>query len=153
VRRAGAIGDGWLMSFSPSATDLFRLMGYYREGLARSVRPPVQEMPLCRECYVGDSNASALDEVRGPLLYKYQAYASWGNYGVGPHAASLAQDFEGFVKDRFIIGDSAFVKDEIQRYRDKFRINHLILRMQWPGMDQGLVLKSIERMGRIIPTV
>jgi alkanesulfonate monooxygenase SsuD/methylene tetrahydromethanopterin reductase-like flavin-dependent oxidoreductase (luciferase family) len=153
VRRAGEIGDGWLMSFSPTATDLFRLMGYYKEGLARSVRPPVQEIPLCRECYVGENNKTALDEVRGPLLYKYQAYASWGNYGVGPHAGNLAQDFESFVKDRFIIGDEAHVRAEIQRYRDKLRVNHLILRMQWPGMAQAPVLKSIERMGRIIPTV
>ncbi|MSO75423.1 MAG: LLM class flavin-dependent oxidoreductase [Alphaproteobacteria bacterium] len=153
VRRAGEIGDGWLMSFSPSGADLVRLMAAYRQGLAASKRPPVQDMPLCRETYVGASNATALDEVRGPLLYKYQAYAAWGNYGVGPHAGRLAEEFPGFARDRFMIGDEAFVRDEIQRYRDQLGVNHLVLRMQWPGMDQALVLKSIERMGRIAATL
>ena len=149
VRRAGEIGDGWLMSFSPSGADLVRLMASYKEGLAGSQRPPVQDMPLCREAYVGASHATALDEVQAPLLYKYQAYAAWGNYGVGPHARRLADDFSSFARDRFMIGDEAFVRDEIQRYRDQLGVNHLVLRMQWPGMDQALVLKSIEGIGRI----
>jgi len=47
-------------------------------------------------------------------------------------------------EDRLIIGDPAHCIEEIRRYREALSINHLILRTQFPGLDQKKVLKSIE---------
>ena len=59
------------------------------------------------------------------------------------------QPFEDFVKDRFIIGDKAFVKDEIQRYHDLLGVNHFIMRVQWPGLEQAKALRTISTLGEI----
>jgi hypothetical protein len=53
------------------------------------------------------------------------------------------------VADRFIIGDKAFVKDEIQRYNSLLGVNHFIMRVQWPGLEHAKVLRTIETLGDI----
>ena len=64
-------------------------------------------------------------------------------------AETFNQEFEDFVKDRFIIGDKAFVKDEVQRYHDLLGVNHFIMRVQWPGLGQDKVLRTISTLGEI----
>ncbi len=150
IERAAQIGDAWITSFSPTLTDLAEQMRIYRAARQAAGLPEPATYPVCRECYVGADDGSALAEVRGPLLYKYEAYASWGNERVGASRDAFAREFDTFCRDRFLIGDAARVKDELARYRDTLGVNHFILRMQWPGLDQGTVLKSIERMGRVI---
>jgi hypothetical protein len=53
------------------------------------------------------------------------------------------------VKDRFIIGDKAFVRDEVQRYRDLLGVNHFLMRVQWPGLPQANVLRTITSLGEV----
>ena len=84
---------------------------------------------------------------RGPLLYKYESYASWGQ--ADSAGQSLADTFDDFVTDRFIIGDEAGVIDELQRYRDALGIDHMLLRLQWPGLEQAAVIDAIERIGKV----
>ena len=52
------------------------------------------------------------------LQYKYDAYASWGLSGAQQPA------FEELARDRFIIGDAIFVKEEIARYREALGVDH-----------------------------
>ncbi|MFT5449872.1 MAG: hypothetical protein ACI9DC_005070, partial [Gammaproteobacteria bacterium] len=104
-------------------------------------------------CYVGATMERAQSEVQGPLQYKYAAYASWGQDDILDDADRFDQPFDDFKRDRFILGDEAYVRDELIRYRDVLGVQHFTLRMQWPGLDQALVLKSIERMGRIIASL
>lgn len=150
VERAARIGDAWIASFSPTLAELTAQMRTYGAAREAAGLPEPQARPLCRECHVGADDRTALSEVRGPLLYKYEAYASWGNERVGASRDAFAQAFDGFCRDRFLIGDAARVKDEILRYREALGVDHLILRLQWPGLDQRTVLDSIERLGRII---
>jgi alkanesulfonate monooxygenase SsuD/methylene tetrahydromethanopterin reductase-like flavin-dependent oxidoreductase (luciferase family) len=88
---------------------------------------------------------------RGPLLYKYEAYASWGHNDT--KGSGLSADFESFCTDRFLIGDQATVRDEILRYAAEMRTDYLILRGQWPGLDQQEALGNIERLGRVIASL
>jgi len=88
-------------------------------------------------------HATAHEECRGPLEYKYNAYASWGLED------RTSASFEDFARDRFIIGDKASVKDEIARYRELLGVDHFIMRCQWPGLPQERVLGSIQRLGEI----
>ena len=55
---------------------------------------------------------------------------------------------QAFMKDRFLVGDIAFVRDEMQRYRETLGVDLFRLRMDWDGLGQDKVLKSIERAGR-----
>ena len=39
------------------------------------------------------------------------------------------------------------MRDEIARYRDTLGVTTLIVRVQWPGMDQARVLRTIRLLG------
>jgi len=151
IKRAARVGDAWLVGMNPTVDELKRWLPMFKEERAAAGLAPAVEYPACRECYVGAQHATALSDIHGPLFYKYQAYASWGNDRV--KADDVEKHFDQFCQDRFIIGDEASVRDEMQRYRDEVGITRFVMRMQWPGMDQALVLKSIERMGRIVASL
>lgn len=148
VRRAARIGDAWIASFSQTFDELTGLKRDYDAARAEAGRPQPATRPVCRECFIGPDGADALAVCRAALLYKYQAYASWGNANVG--AETLAANFDRFVDDRFIVGDAARVKDQIARVAESTGSDHLILRMHWPGLDPAETLKSIERAKAVI---
>lgn len=140
IRRAARIGDAWLIVPSATLSEVAEQMRTYRASLVECGRK-ADCFPMERECYVGSSYEAAFAECRGPLEYKYAAYASWGLRG------ATQMPFEDFVRDRFIIGDRESVKDEIARYREALGIDHMILRVQWPGLPQDAALASIRRLG------
>jgi len=143
VRRAARIGDAWLIVNTSGLGKVAQLMQTYRTALQQYGRTPM-EFPITVECYVGDRHATAHEECRGPLEYKYKAYASWGLPDSGAQGS-----FEDFARDRFIIGDKGSVKEEIARYRELLGVDHFIMRCQWPGLPQERVLSSIRWLGEI----
>jgi alkanesulfonate monooxygenase SsuD/methylene tetrahydromethanopterin reductase-like flavin-dependent oxidoreductase (luciferase family) len=145
VRRAARIGDAWLIVNSGGLDTVAPLMRTYRAALAEYGRTP-NEFPITVECYVADRQATAHEECRGPLEYKYAAYAAWG---LPDQAAGARGDFREFARDRFIIGDKVAVKEEIARYRELLGVDHFIMRCQWPGLPQEQALASIRRLGEI----
>jgi hypothetical protein len=90
-----------------------------------------------------------LEECRAALQYKYGAYSSWGLDQQSQGAESFQQPFEDFAQDRFIIGDKVFVREEIERYHALLGVNHFIMRVQWPGLEQAKALRTIAALGEI----
>jgi alkanesulfonate monooxygenase SsuD/methylene tetrahydromethanopterin reductase-like flavin-dependent oxidoreductase (luciferase family) len=149
VKRAAEIGDGWLITNFAHLKDLVPQMKVYRDTLRAAGKPFPDDAPITRECYIGPTREKALDECRAALQYKYAAYSSWGLDAQAKGSESFQQPFEEFVKDRFIIGDKAFVKDEIQRYHELLGVNHFLMRVQWPGLGHDKVLRTIEQLGDV----
>jgi alkanesulfonate monooxygenase SsuD/methylene tetrahydromethanopterin reductase-like flavin-dependent oxidoreductase (luciferase family) len=142
VKRAARIGDAWLIVNIRGIQNLIPLMQTYRAALKEYGRTPI-EYPITVECYVGARHATAHEECREPLEYKYSAYAAWGMED------RTSSSFEDFARDRFIIGDKESVKDEIARYRELLGVDHFIMRCGWPGLPQERTLASIKRLGEI----
>src|SRR5260221_347490 len=130
------------MTIGPNILILPPLMQTYRAALKEYGRTAM-EFPITIECYAGANHATAHEECRGPLEYKYNAYASWGLED------RTSVSFEDFARDRFIIGDKVSVREEIARYRELLGVDHFIMRCQWPGLPQQQVLGSIQRLGEI----
>jgi alkanesulfonate monooxygenase SsuD/methylene tetrahydromethanopterin reductase-like flavin-dependent oxidoreductase (luciferase family) len=149
VKRAARIGDAWLITNFAHLSVLVPQMRMYRATLAELNKPFPDDVPITRECYIGPTREKALEECRVALEYKYGAYSSWGLDKLSDDAESFNQPFEVFVKDRFIIGDKVSVKDEIQRYGELLGVNHFIMRVQWPGLDHGKVMRTIATLGEI----
>ena len=145
IKRAALIGDAWLMVPTMQHGTLGGMLKLYRDTRREAGLPEAEHYPLTRECYVGTSQASAIEECSGPISYKYDAYASWGQQA---QRGQVRPPLEEFARDRFIIGDKSFVKEEIARYRE-LGINHFIMRCQWPGLEQEKVLRSIRSLGEI----
>ncbi len=143
VRRAARIGDAWLIVNSGGLGKITPLMKTYRAALAEFGRTPI-DFPITIECYVGENNATAHEECREPLEYKYNAYASWGLQD-----RVTQTTFPEFARDRFIIGDKVKVKEEIARYHELLGVDHFIMRCQWPGLPVEKTLGSIKRLGEI----
>jgi alkanesulfonate monooxygenase SsuD/methylene tetrahydromethanopterin reductase-like flavin-dependent oxidoreductase (luciferase family) len=143
VRRAARIGDAWLIVNSGGLGSVIPVMKAYRAALAEYGRT-AREFPITIECYIGDRHATAHEECRGPLEYKYNAYAAWGLAG-----RKTETTFEDFARDKFIIGDKVSVQEEIARYREILGVDHFIMRCNWPGLPQAQTLNTIRRLGEI----
>lgn len=142
IKRVARIGDAWMIVPVTPLGKVAEQMAVYRAALAAEGRA-ADAFPIIRECYVGANHKTAFEECRGPLQYKYDAYASWGM------DSKDKPPFEDYAKDRFIIGDAAFVKEEIARYREALGVDHFMMRCHWPGLEQEKVLGSIRRLGNI----
>ena len=150
VRRAARLGDAWMPSPMVSEDNVGKLGALFRETRAAAGLPKAREFPIIRECHVGSGNGRALDEVREPLAFKYEAYASWSGASGFVPADRIRADFDKFAANRFIIGSESQVVDTIGRYGERTGTDHMLLRVQWPGLGQKTVLQTLERLGRVV---
>jgi alkanesulfonate monooxygenase SsuD/methylene tetrahydromethanopterin reductase-like flavin-dependent oxidoreductase (luciferase family) len=96
---------------------------------------------------VAPTLAGALSEGRPHLEGKYGAYRSWEQDKALPADDAWSARFDELARDRFLLGDPGRVRDEIARYQEMLGITTLIVRVQWPGMAQETVLRSIRLLG------
>ena len=89
IKRVARIGDTWLITSYPTLTTLQRQVQLYQEALQEVGKPFPDELPAMRECYISSNHRQALEECRGPLEYKYRAYAAWGQDRILPGGGSL----------------------------------------------------------------
>src|SRR5262249_24319299 len=144
VERAARMADAWVINPHAKLAVLERQMALYRRALQSAGKPIPAELPIIKELYVAPDRRAAIQECRPFLEAKYKAYGSWGQDKALPEAESFDVTFEELVRDRFIIGDPDDCVRELGRYRTALGVNCVILRIQWPGMEQAKVLRTIE---------
>ena len=145
VKRAAKLADAWMPSPMVTEENVGKLGALFRETRAALGVAPAKTFPVIRECHIG-----TLDEVREPLGFKYEAYAAWsGDSGFVPKDGIRA-DFDKFAAARFIIGSENEVVDQIGRYGERTGTDHMLLRVQWPGLDQKTAVRTLERLGRVV---
>tara|TARA_B100001123_G_C14667909_1_gene772298 strand:- start:169 stop:573 length:405 start_codon:yes stop_codon:yes gene_type:complete len=130
---------------------LLKYLDVFREERQQTGQSPDVSNPIIREVFVGRDAAHARAVSRGPLLYKYSAYASWGQGETTQ--GDFDNAFDDFAKDRFLIGDADQVKDEILNYGEITGSNQMIFRVQWPGLEHTEAMGNIERIGQIIADI
>jgi alkanesulfonate monooxygenase SsuD/methylene tetrahydromethanopterin reductase-like flavin-dependent oxidoreductase (luciferase family) len=146
IRRAARIGDAWVILVTVTFEELKTQVPMYLEEVARAGKPKPADIPITRDIHIAERHGSAWDECRDGLARKYGIYNSLGLNSSEDAAFSL----EEFAKDRFFIGDKAYVKDQIVRYYEELGVDHFIMRMQWPGHDHETTMQAIRRLGEII---
>ena len=144
IERAAQLGDGWPITFYPSYNLLTSQMTTYREARAAANLPFPVDVPILRECFVGPTAEAAFADCGEAIEGKYATYRAWGQDSFLPADEKFDQPLSAFHRDRFLIGDPDYVASEINRYQEGLGVNHFILRMQWPGLEQEKVLSSIE---------
>jgi alkanesulfonate monooxygenase SsuD/methylene tetrahydromethanopterin reductase-like flavin-dependent oxidoreductase (luciferase family) len=154
VLRAARLGDAWLMNPHTTGAALGRQLTLFHETRRREGRPPAREVPLIRECCVAPTLAAALAEGRPYLEAKYGAYRRWEQDKALPGDDAWSTQFDELARDRFLLGDPGRVREEIARYREQLGITTLIVRVQWPGLPQAAVLRSIRLLGeQVLPAL
>jgi alkanesulfonate monooxygenase SsuD/methylene tetrahydromethanopterin reductase-like flavin-dependent oxidoreductase (luciferase family) len=154
IKRAATIGDGWLVVPVPTLAELAPQMALFKSARAAAGQPPSEH--ICRLYEVGcaGDEDTAFRRTAPYLMEKYKSYLSWGLEGVtlDPNAPPQAQ-LRSLAANRFAVGAPAQVTEALVA-QHRAGINHLAMRVSWPGMNQADILDGIELLGRkVLPEV
>jgi alkanesulfonate monooxygenase SsuD/methylene tetrahydromethanopterin reductase-like flavin-dependent oxidoreductase (luciferase family) len=152
IRRAARMGDTWILTTHASFPTLARQLEIYKAALKDAGKPFPKELARVPELYVAESDEAAFRECREYIVTKYKAYVAWGQERDVPKEERLDVPFEELARDRFLIGGPERIIQEIERGHRELGINHWLFRVQWPGMPQKLVLKTMRILGeQVLP--
>lgn len=151
VKRAAEIGDSWQGAGAMTMAEMKRWWGVFHEARVALGRPLDYPRQVSRECFCGPSMNAAIEMARGPLSAKYTRYAGHGFGGFDGADGDAA--FRQFAHDRFVVGDEAYVRDQLQHYRDELSATEFRFRLGWPGLPQAEILAGIRRLGKVAATL
>jgi alkanesulfonate monooxygenase SsuD/methylene tetrahydromethanopterin reductase-like flavin-dependent oxidoreductase (luciferase family) len=155
VRRAARLADAWLVPPHTRLDELERQIAVFRAARAAAALPPPQVTPVLKEVCVAATDEEALEAARPYLKNKYDAYVDWGQSDVLPPADTLRREFaELTAGGRFVVGSpetcAAILCDHVER----LGADHVICRLQWPGMPQQQVLSSMRLLAQeVLPAL
>jgi alkanesulfonate monooxygenase SsuD/methylene tetrahydromethanopterin reductase-like flavin-dependent oxidoreductase (luciferase family) len=147
VRRAAAIGDGWLASGNISLTSLVALHEEYEAARREAGRPAPAERYLFIDIYLANDRRTALADTAAFIKVTYDAFAQWGNRKVESLEAAPED-----LAERFIVGSPDDCIGRLAEYHRRAGFNHVLARVQLPGpttsMPQPTVLRTIRLLGQ-----
>ena len=159
VARAGAlantrIGDSWVASSHLVSDVITKQADIFRKKLQELDKPMPEEFPLLRNIVVAENRATALRD-SGPFLEaSYRIFGQWGLF-TGPVGAKKDQlDLEELIAGRVIIGSPEECAEQIIDLKEATEFTRLVARVQWLGMDQKIVLRTIRLLGeKVLPII
>jgi alkanesulfonate monooxygenase SsuD/methylene tetrahydromethanopterin reductase-like flavin-dependent oxidoreductase (luciferase family) len=154
LARAARIGDGWLSVSTTTLDKVDAQISAFRSERSAAKLPPAEHFCRLLEAGCADDEETAIRRSAPFLMEKYKSYVSWGLEGLtlDPNAAPEEQ-FRALASNRFAVGAPAGVIDMLVA-NHRCGINHLSMRVSWPGMGQDDILASIELLGRkVLPEV
>jgi alkanesulfonate monooxygenase SsuD/methylene tetrahydromethanopterin reductase-like flavin-dependent oxidoreductase (luciferase family) len=154
IVRAAKISDGWLVVPTPTTEELPAQMQLFTQTRAAAGLPPSEHICRLYEVACAPDEDTAFRRVAPYLLQKYASYASWGLAGVSQDRGGAPEDqLRRLAAGRFAVGTPAQVADELVA-QHRVGINHLSMRVSWPGMGQDAILAGIDLLGReVLPAV
>jgi alkanesulfonate monooxygenase SsuD/methylene tetrahydromethanopterin reductase-like flavin-dependent oxidoreductase (luciferase family) len=139
VRRAARLADTWFLNPHATLAELERQV-----ALFRSERPsPPPELPALREACLAPTDEEALATARPHLERKYETYVAWGQSEALPETDTLEREWDELRAGRFVVGSPETALAEIHEYR-RLGIDHLVLRVQWPGLPHRDAMRTLE---------
>ncbi len=154
IARAARIGDGWLMVSTSTLEQIDQQMAKFKAARSATKLPPAAHFCRLLEAGCAADDETAIRRSAPFLMEKYKSYVSWGLEGLtlDPNATA-EQQFRALASRRFAVGAPESVV-EMLLAQHRSGINHLTMRVSWPGMGQDEILASIELLGRkVLPAV
>lgn len=142
VRRAARLGDAWLIDPITPVDRLEKAASLYE----RELDSDPNCRPIRRDVYVAETTEAAVEIAMPYLLNKYDSLAEWGIVDEGPD--DERERFEAVREGRYLIGSPDDVVAELEALGKRVGIDHLIARVQWPGMDHDRAMECIDLLGR-----
>ena len=154
LRRAAAHGDCWYINPHSMVDTIVEQMEVYKRELDAADKPFPKELPMRREAFVAPTREEAI-KLAGPFVAKkYAAYHAWGQDDQLPEGETLAGGFDELVGDRFLIGSPDEVADQMLAINKRLGVNHLILSMEWAGMEKSVAMDCMQLMAEeVFPKV
>ena len=126
----------------------------FRRALSELGKPFPSEFAVLRNIVVAPDRETAIREAGPYLEASYRVFGQWGLFTqvVGTDKPQL--DLPELLSGRVVIGGPEACAAELLRLAEAVRFGRLVCRVQWKGMEQRLVLRTIELLGnRVIPLV
>ena len=155
VRRAGRLGDSWMINPHTRLDELERQVGLFHEARAAAGHPPLGGLPVTKEICVAETDELAMRIARPYLEAKYSAYVEWGQSDVLPTGDTLRRQWEELTTGgRFLIGAPDTVAEMLREHERRLGTDLALCRIQWPGMPQEDALRSLRLLGeRVLPAL
>jgi probable F420-dependent oxidoreductase len=149
IRRAARLADAWAPGPTVELEKLRWCYDVYRNELGQQGLSLEREYPAARELYCDRTQADARARGGHHIFQFYKdTYLTWPH----PHLKEKGITYENIVTDRFIIGDPQHCIREIEKFRTELGINHLMFRMQAPGVTRQATIDSMTLFAReVIP--
>ncbi len=147
-----SLGDSWVASSHLTKDVIVEQARLFRRTLASLDKDMPAEFPLLRNIVVAPDRETAIREAGPFVAASYKVFGQWGLFTDVVGAGKAQLDFDELIAGRVIIGSPAQCTDELAELAAATGYNRLIARMQWLGMDQATVLRTIELLGdRVLP--
>ncbi len=152
--RAAEHGDCWYINPHTTIKTLVRQMDVYKRALEKFGKPFPSELPMRREAFVAQTKEEAFRRAGPFIAKKYASYHSTGQSNQLPKGESLDGGFEELVGDRFLIGSPDEVADQMINIHKTLGVNHIIVSMEWSGMEKLVALECMQLMAEeVFPKV
>ncbi len=159
VKRAARLsetqfGDSWVASSHLTQPTIVEQAGIYRAALAAAGKPFPTDFPILRNIVVARNRETAVRDAAPYLEASYRIFGDRGLFtevvGAGKAQLDLAELLEG----RVIIGSPEACAGALSALAEATGATRLIARVQWLGMEQRLVLRTIELLAeRVRPLI
>ena len=154
LKRAAEYGDCWYINPHTTIETLVKQVDLYKGLLDKLGKPFPNEFPMRREAFVARTKDEAMRLASPFLAKKYASYHATGQSDQLPEGESLSGDFEKLVGDRFLIGSPDEVAEQMISINKKLGVNHLIVSMEWAGMDKTMATDCMQLMAEeVFPKV
>jgi alkanesulfonate monooxygenase SsuD/methylene tetrahydromethanopterin reductase-like flavin-dependent oxidoreductase (luciferase family) len=138
-----SIGDTWVPSSHLAADVVATQAAVFRRALAALGKPLPREFPLLRNVVVAPDRETALRDAGPALEASYRVFGQWGLFTDVVGAGKRQLDLTELVAGRVVLGSPEDCAAELRPLLDAGGFTRLVCRVQWMGMDQRVVLRTI----------
>lgn len=147
-------GDSWVASSHVKNERIAIQARTYRDALDRQGKTTRSPMPVLRNIVVAPSRKQALKDAGPYLAASYQAFGQQGLFREVIGNENDQFDLGRLTAGRVILGSPEEVADQLLTLQESLPYERLITRVQWMGMEQRLVLRSIDLLAeRVLPAL
>lgn len=159
VRRAAELaepelGDSWVASSHLKNEVITRQATLFKAALANLGKTMPGDFPVLRNIVVAPDRRTAIREAGPAIAESYRIFGDWGLFTDVVGDARPHPEFDELIGDRFIIGAPEQCAEEITALIQATGCNRLVCRIQWVGMQQQHVMRTIALLGeQVLPMV
>ena len=147
-----AAGDTWVPSSHLTRDVVAAQAAQWREALAALGKPAPREQPVLRNIVVAPDRATAIREAGPYLEASYRVFGQAGLFTGVVGDARDPRDLDELLAGRVVIGGPEECATELTELAHATGADRLVCRVQWMGMEQRLVLRTIELLAeRVLP--
>jgi alkanesulfonate monooxygenase SsuD/methylene tetrahydromethanopterin reductase-like flavin-dependent oxidoreductase (luciferase family) len=145
-------GDTWVPSSHLTHDVIAAQVTVFQRALAALGKPFPVEFPLLRNIVVAPNRETAVREAGPYLEASYRVFGQWGLFTQVVGSDKQQLDLPELLGGRVVIGGPEECAVELARLANVIGFRRLVCRVQWMGMEQRLVLRTIDLLAeRVLP--